>query len=274
MFGKLLKNDLKAQWHSMSTVFLCAFIVAIVAELLTVLSSSQVINALGGLLVILALGIACIMVLIAVAMMFSKTMFGRAGYLTLTLPVKTGKLVRSKSLSGLIWIFAVYVLFLGSMILWVYQVQQELGNEVMESLESLLAVFGIPSFMTIAITVASACVSLAVTVFLAVQCLYLGITCSNVSPVSKLGNFGAVVIFFGSLLIIQSITSSLSESFNIGMVVTSDAIKFTTDVEAAKLTAGSGAVGINFMGTILRLAAGIGLHYPTVYLIKNKISIK
>ena len=32
MFGKLLKNDLKAQWHFVSTIYLCAFIVAAVAE--------------------------------------------------------------------------------------------------------------------------------------------------------------------------------------------------------------------------------------------------
>lgn len=274
MFGKLLKNDLKAQWHSMSTIFLCSFIVAIAAELFTIISDNQVIRVLGGVLVILSLGFACIFVLIAVAMMFSKTMFGRAGYLTLTLPVKTGSLIRSKALSGLIWIFSVYALFIGSLLLWIYQVQKELGERVMESVEELLSVFGIPSFMTISITVACTCVSLAVTVLLAVQCLYLGITCSHVSPISKFGNFGAVVVFFVVLFAVQSVTSSVSEAVNIGMVVSTEEIKFTTDVVAAKAQAGSGAVALNFMGTVLRLAAAIGLHYPISYLIKNKVNIK
>ena len=274
MFGKLLKNDLKAQWHSMSTIFLCAFVVAIAAELFTIISDSQVARVLGGLLVILALGFVCVVVLIAVAMMFSKTMFGRAGYLTLTIPVKTGSLIRSKSLSGLIWIFSVYILFLASLLLWVYQVQQELGDMVMDTIEQLLTVFGIPSFMTIGITVICTGISLAVTVLLAVQCLYLGITCSHVSPISKFGNFGAVAVFFIVLFAVQSVTSSISEALNIGMVITADEIKFTTDVTAAKMQAGMGAVGLNFMGTILRFIAAIGLHYPIAYLVKNKINIK
>ena len=58
MFGKLLKNDLKAQWHSMSVVFLCTFIIAVVAEIFTLTSDNKVVTVMGGLLVSLALGFA------------------------------------------------------------------------------------------------------------------------------------------------------------------------------------------------------------------------
>ena len=74
MFGKLLKNDLKAQWHSISAVFLCTFIIALVAEIFTMTSDEKVVKVMGGFLVSIALGFACIVIIIAVAMMFSKTM--------------------------------------------------------------------------------------------------------------------------------------------------------------------------------------------------------
>ena len=41
-------------------------------------------------LVILILAFTSLVTLITVAVMFSNTLFGRAGYLTLSLPVKTG----------------------------------------------------------------------------------------------------------------------------------------------------------------------------------------
>ena len=105
MFGKLLKNDLKAQWHFVSTIYLCAFIVAAVAEGFALFSKKDMVVVLCSFLVILILAFTSLVTLITVAVMFSNTLFGRAGYLTLSLPVKTGALVRSKTLSGLIWIF-------------------------------------------------------------------------------------------------------------------------------------------------------------------------
>ena len=107
MFGKLLKNDLKAQWYSVAPIFLCIFVIAAVSEIFVLVSKNNVVSTLGGLLVSLVLLFACFVIIIAVAMMFSKTVFGRAGYLTLTLPVKTRSLIWSKTLSGLIWTYAV-----------------------------------------------------------------------------------------------------------------------------------------------------------------------
>ena len=274
MFGKLLKNDLKAQWHSMSVVFLCTFIVAIVAEIFTLTSDNKVVTVMGGLLVSLALGFACIIIIIAVAMMFSKTMFGRAGYLTLTLPVKTGSLLASKTISGLIWVFVVYALFLGSLFLWVFQVKDALGPEVMESAENLLKLFGVPSFLTIFMGIFSFCVSLIVLILVAVQSLQLGLTLSHVSPISKLGNIGVIVIFFGLFAIIQSISNTIADLLPCGLVITPDVVKITSDIHSTKVLLGTDALAINVIGSLVRLAIAIGLHFPTKYLIQHKVNVK
>ncbi len=274
MFGKLLKNDLKAQWHSMSAVFLCAFIVAIIAEIFTLTSDNRVVKVMGGLLVSLALGFACIIIIIAVAMMFSKTMFGRAGYLTLTLPVKTGALLKSKTISSLIWVFSVYALFMGSLVLWVFQVQDTLGEEVMESVESILKLFGVPSFLTIFMGIMFFCISLAVLVLVAVQSLQLSITLSHVSPVSKFGNLGAIIIFFALVGIIQSISTGISELIPCGFVITPDVVKFTSDIYKTEATMGINAMSVNVIGSLARLGFAIALHFPAKFLIQHKVNIK
>ena len=274
MFGKLFKNDLKAQWHSMSIVFLCTFIIAVVAEIFTLTSDNKVVKVMGGLLVSLALGFACVIIIIAVAMMFSKTMFGRAGYLTLTLPVKTGSLLASKTISSLIWVFAVYALFLGSLFLWVFQVKDTLGEEIMESAESLLTLFGVPSFLTIFMGVISFCLSLAVLVLVAVQSLQLGLTLSHVSPISKFGNIGAIIIFFVLFGAVQSVSNAVADILPCGLVITPDVIKITSNIPLTKATLGINALGVNVIGSIVRLAIAIGLHFPTKYLIQHKVNVK
>ena len=274
MFGKLLKNDLKAQWHSMSVVFLCTFIVAAVAEILTLTSGENVVKVMGGFLVSVALGFACIIIIIAVAMMFSKTMFGRAGYLTLTLPVKTGALLKSKTISSLIWVFSVYALFIGSLFLWVFQVKDTLGEEVMESAENLLRIFGVPSFLTIFMGVISFCISLAVLVLVAIQSLQLGLTLSNVSPISKFGNIGVIVMFFGLFAIIQSVSNAIADVIPCGMVITPEVIKITSNVIETKALMGIDSMSVNVVGSLVRFAIAISLHFPTKYLIQHKVNVK
>ena len=274
MFGKLLKNDLKAQWHSMSLVFLCTFIVAVVAEIFTLTSDNKAVTVFGGMLVSLALGFACIIIIIAVALMFSKTMFGRAGYLTLSLPVKTGSLLISKTVSSLIWVFIVYALFLGSLFLWVFQVKDSLGEEVMESAENLLKLFGVPSFLTIFMGVISFFVSLAVLVLVAIESLQLGLTLSHVSPISKLGNFGVIIIFFGLFALTQSVSNAIADLIPLGFVITPDVVKLTSNIHSTQAAMGINSMSINIIGSLVRLAIAIGLHFPTKYLIQHKVNIK
>ncbi len=273
MFGKLLKNDLKAQLHSMSSLFLCISIVAVAAELFTLVSDSKTVKVLGGFLVFLALGFAFLTVVIACAMMFSKTMFGRAGYLTLTLPVKTDMLLISKSLSSLIWIFTSFALFVGSIFLWIYQVQEVLGEEMMDTVEDLLSLFGVPSILTITIGISCLCVSLAVLVLLTVQVLHLSITASNVSPISKFGNIGTIVIFFAVLYVLIELTGATSNLLPFGFVITPDSFKITSNIIEAKELAGAGSMAVEMTGTIFRLILAVVLHFPTAFLVKHKINV-
>ncbi len=274
MFGKLLKNDLKAQYHSMTTIFFAVVVIAVSAELVTIFSDNAIGKVFGGLAVMASLLFACVFILIAVGLMYNKTMFGRAGYLTLTLPVKSSKLIWSKTVSGLIWTFIVYFLFLGSCILWFFQVKDFVGEEAMENAEMLLSLFGIPTFKMIFVICIFFAVALSITVLVLIQTMYLGITLSNVKPISKFGIIGALVIFFASFFVIQTISTELSNAFPVGMVISPEIITFTTNTADAAAQIGSKAVTMGFTGPIFRLVMGILLHFPIAYFAKNKVNVQ
>lgn len=275
MFGKLLKNDLKAQWHSMSTIFLCVIIVSAVAELLVQFSNASVIKVLSGFVLILALLFACIVVVIAVGMMFSKTVFGRAGYLTLTLPVKTRSLIWSKTFSGLLWVYIVYILFFAAFFLWIYQTSTFLGGDLLTTAEELFTLLWGLSSETMISSVIYYLVWFAVAIFTLVQCIYFGITCSNVSPVSKLGNFGTVLISAVSIIILAILSTNIGNLFPFGMVMNGDVMTLTSDVYATKTAmASSYAYGFVFSGPILLAVFSCLLNIPITYMVKNKVNIK
>ena len=274
MFGKLLKNDLKAQWHSVSIILLCIGIICIVGEIFATFTKNNILSAVAGMGVFFVLVFASFVMVIAVSMLFSKTVFGRAGYLTLTLPAKTRDLVWSKTVSGLIWIFSVFSLMIGSMFLLVYQVDQRFGKEI-EAAADLLSLFGAPSFSVVFVIVAIFTTIFAVLILLTVQCIYLGITLSNVSPISKLGNFGAVIISFVGIWAIYTLSNTIGDFLPMGVVLTETKVMVTTDFANTIHTLGDQVIfKQNLTGVILSLAGALLLNIPITSLIKNKVNIK
>ena len=269
MFGKLLKNDLKAQWFSVSAIYLCAFIAVVVCEIgANVLKEQKQIVLCGG-GVCLALLIASVTTLITVAIMFKNTMFGNAGYLTLTLPVKTGSLLASKTVSGLIWIFTVYALLIGSLVLWFYQIKTLLGDQMTDAINGILNIFGVPTVKTITLGVIIICILFAAIILLAVQCMYLSLTLSQIKPISSFGKFGTIVLFFvlaGGLL---SLSGTVSNMLPHNVVISDTAIRFTSNVGLTEA-----AMSYRLTGTFFNIIASIALHFPMKFLINKKINLK
>lgn len=275
MFGKLLKNDLKAQWYSVSTVYLVAFIVAIVAECFALFSKSKIVAALAGFLVIVALAFTLLITLITVALMFHKTVFGRAGYLTLMLPVKTSSLVLSKSLSALIWLFCTQLLTIGSIILWFFQVK-DLAGDAADSLEGMLSFLGVPSFFTVFVGVIVLCLTLIASIALLVQCLELAISLSNVAPLNKISVVSAILLFFIIFGILASIAAKAGNAFAFGIIIkgTSSGASVVFSNHTADAVFTEGAMQVRLTSALLQLAMAVLMHFPIVWIVRDKINVK
>ncbi len=274
MFGKLLKNDLKAQWQSVSSIFLVILIISSAAELFMAVSKSQIALVLGGLVVTMLMLFACFVIIIAVAMMFSKTLFGRAGYLTLTLPVKTEKLIWSKTLSGLIWTYAVYVLFFGAMFLWLYQIGDVMGADYKDMADQLFTLLFGKSISTLVASLVYYLVWFGILMFAAVQCMYLGITCSNVKPVSSLGIVGAVVIALAAMGAVITMTGIVTKGIPVGMVVSLESLVFTSNISETIHNTENFLYSFNFAGPLFTLLLSVFINIPITYLVKNKVNVK
>lgn len=277
MFGKLLKNDMKAQYTTVSILLIVTLCIAAASELMIYTSDANtpggmLTRTLGGGLVFLAFVVAWIIMMVVVALLFNRSLFDYEGYLTLSLPVKTSSLVFSKMVSGLIWISATFALMMGSLVLWYHQLATAMGEEAVDTLELLLGLVGAPSMDVIVFCVMMFFLSLALLVLFLVESMFFGITLSHVSPLSKLGKFGAIVFTILTIAILHKFIDVVADLLPLGMVVTEDSYIFTANIHdtAAKY---AGSVSFNFVNYILTLLVGLGLNVPVIYLIKNKVNI-
>lgn len=106
---KLLKYDLISSYRQ----FFATFAIFLFSCLATPFLPDYLKNISSGLLVTAVIGIS-FAVQINIALNYNKTLFKKPGYLTLTLPVSTHKIVLSKIISSIIWYgISIFVLFLG-----------------------------------------------------------------------------------------------------------------------------------------------------------------
>ncbi len=269
MFGKLLKNDLKAQWNSISAIYFATLIVVVAGEIgANVLKEDKYIVLCGG-AVCLALLIASITTIFTVAIMFNNTMFGRAGYLTLTLPVSPHALLISKTCSGLIWVFSLYSLLIGSLVLWLYQIRTVLGDQLTNTVDDLLSLFGIPSTKTIVLGVVVICILFAAVILLLIECLYFSLTLSQIKPISSFGKFGTIVLFFALVSFVLGLSENVSDLLPLNVIISETSIIFTDSSEVTDNT-----MNFRLTGAIFNMIASALIHFPMVTLINKKINLK
>ena len=144
MIGKLIKNDLKSGIRIMGNIYLAAAI-AIGAMLFSALFNNGILKFLCSAAVIGITLVAVVVTFASVVFGTNKSLFGREGYLTQTLPVRTSSLIFSKWLSSSIWVILSYTLaavaIVGVFVYWTMENQE--GAEIYEMIYSFAQSFGI-----------------------------------------------------------------------------------------------------------------------------------
>ena len=272
MFGKLLKNDLKAHFFSVFPILVIMAVGITALEIWHYVGDGEAAQYLSGLFVSLVFLFSCLIMIIAVSIMFNRSVFDSEGYLTLSLPVKTQNLVFSKMVSGLIWVATPFVLFMVSLFVYALQMISEFEEEV-EMGDMLLQLLGAPSIDVILVYIFIFCLDLVVSIVLVVQCIYFGITLSHVSPISKLGKFGAIVFTVATLYVLSELIGGVAEVLKFGLIIDVDSYFFTDNVTRTIKKASEDAVAYNLASSTASLLFSLGLNIPIVYLIKNKVNI-
>ena len=275
MIGKLIKNDLKSGIRIMGNIYLAAAI-AIGAMLFSALFNNGILKFLCSAAVIGITLVAVVVTFASVVFGTNKSLFGREGYLTQTLPVRTSSLIFSKWLSSSIWVILSYTLaavaIVGVFVYWTMENQE--GAEIYEMIYSFAQSFGIgaekvyKSYFAISAVIGlfNACIF--------VMFIMFSITLSNINPFHKLGSFGVILYLAATILIIQGASNGLEKLCDISLVITESGMTMTVDsMKIAEALATGGAV-IGFTGVYFKVIVTVFLYILTVQLTETKINLK
>ena len=119
MLGKLMKYEFQASGRMMGLMVICALFITGVTSLSYALDIVWF-QVTATTLLVLSMVAVIIFTYVVVAVRFFKSMYSREGYLTMTLPVSSSKLLGAKVIVSLIWLVLSIVVCVGMITLLLF----------------------------------------------------------------------------------------------------------------------------------------------------------
>ena len=275
MIGKLIKHDLKAGARRMGNIYLAALI-ASGAMIVSAFLESGIIRFLCSMVVVVVAFVAVIMTFASVVFGANKSLFGREGYLTQTLPVKTSALIFSKWLTSSIWVLASYafvaVAFVAVFIYWTTENQE--GAQIYDMVYSMLQSFGLGAEAVYRRTfIIQALIGL-FNMCIFVMYVIFAITLSNINPFHKLGSFGVIIYLALIIFVIQGISYGLENLCDVTLLIEPEGMSMTVSESAIIRAEMMGSSAIGFTGVYFKTIVTVFLYILTVQLTETKINLK
>lgn len=298
MLGKLIKHSFKANASAVYNNYIAMGVIAVVMLILMLVDWTKWGDkgvGVGMAIKVAAAAALCITAFVCVVLTFvsvfsefSRSMYGREGQLTLTLPVRSSSLLFAKWFSGSFWIILSYTAFcfcgFGSI---VYLIRHSIGvingdadystiySLVVEMVRQFADAAGIamPN-ITVVLNLASVYAIIGgIRACVFVLLVFFAITLANCRPFHKLGKIGAVLYFFGGAFIVLTVSSMIAKIFKVYLVVSDKAFTFAlsdAEIQAAWAN-GYGAAAIT--GVYVSALLAVGVFIITALLIDRRVNV-
>ncbi len=273
MLGKLIKHELLHSARYTMSIYIAVTAITVIMGL-SLLSPVTWLGVMSCFALYAAGILAVIITLVSVIKNFYDTLFGRQGYLTLTLPVKCSTLLISKVIVSFIWIIASFALMALTFVL-IFFYAKEKSSGYFTLVSDAVSLSGIlemlPSASTVISLLLAAAVWAIITIFTYVSFVYFTVTVANTRVLQShpklLGGIIFLVIFSLNNTVGNILTQYLPLTFNVGNDRVYLAFEQMGRAEEALLSYGVG-------GTLFSGILAVGLLWLTGYILEHKVNLK
>lgn len=274
MLGKLIKNEFIQTSKSLVAVYSAAA-AAIAVLLVSYLTKVTMIGMTASFALIIIGFVAIIMTLVMVIKNFNDSLYGAQGYLTFTLPVKSGDVLFSKFLVSFVWIIAGYVVMLLTWVIVFFFARAKSGG-MLETLSGMLQGFeAMGSLPTTKLVIEYAAYLLAgygITVISYVSFVFFSVTCANTKRFQHKPLMYGIVFFFIIYVVNKAASTYLTYKLPLSVSVFANRIGLTfvsaiEGADGALLTTGIG-------GKIFTALFAAVLLFVTGHIMEKKVNVK
>lgn len=271
MLGKLIKHDFRHSARYHITILVVTVAVTVVVAL-SLLSDSALLSALTC-FALAVTGIATVVVtLVSVIKNFYDTIYGRQGYLTLTLPVKGSLILLSKVIISFVWVVIGFcAMAMPYLVIFLYAKFKASNLTVMlgDMVESFLTV--LPDTGVIVSIIVVLVVIAILKILTYVGYVYFSVTVANTRAFQNHPKLFGGLTFFGISVIMSQLGTAIGKIIPLTFVITLEKAFFS--FKTVEEFAGA-ALAYPIGDTIIAGIAAIALLAATGYILEHKVNIK
>ena len=141
MLGKLIKYDIRSTWRDFAAVYVSIILGVLILPQVFKNINNEVFHVIA---VLLAIGIVIATIAVMVIMLFrifNTNVFSKEGYLLMTLPVTSTKIVASKLIVSSMWIVLTGIVSAIGLFIFFFNVQ-EIPSEIFDLMKSFFSIIG------------------------------------------------------------------------------------------------------------------------------------
>ncbi len=271
MLGKLIKHEIRHSARYHLTIILATLAVTGIVGL-SLLTDSAILSALTC-IALFVTGIATVIVtLVSVIKNFYDTIYGRQGYLTLTLPVKGNTILLSKVLVSFLWIIVGFLMMLVPYLLIFFYAKiktSALTDMFGDMLKGILSM--LPENEVLILFLIVMAILIIAQILTYVGYVYFSVTVANTRLFHNHPKLFGGLTFFGIMIAVSQLGNLIGELLPFSFVVTYNDAFFSfqkaTEIPAAFIIYPIG-------GTLFSMLVALGLLALTGYVIENKVNVK
>ena len=273
MFGKLIKHEIRHSARYNLVIYIAA-VAAVLVMALSLITESAALGAVSCFAIYITGFATVIVTLVSVIKNFYDTLYSRQGYLTLTLPVKSGELLASKVLVSFLWIIIGFLIMALTWVSIFFYVKEQ-TQASFDMVKILFTDSGLLELLPSGFVVAEVLVVFGAIVLAKILTyvgyIYFAVTVANTRAFQSHPKLFGGLTFFAVMLVISRINNFLTEKAPITFFVTNEKAFFDLEpmgaVEGAIISYGVG-------GTLFTGLVALALLVCTAYIIEHKVNIK
>ncbi|MGN1117281.1 MAG: hypothetical protein ACI4RU_01585 [Acutalibacteraceae bacterium] len=274
MLGKLIKHEFIQTSKSLIAVYAAAG-AAIAVLLVSYITKITLIGVTASFALVIIGFAAIIMTLVMVIKNFNDSLYGAQGYLTFTLPVKSGDILFSKFLVSFTWIVAGYAVMLLTWVI-VFLFARAKSDGMLETITGMLQSFeAIGSLPTTKLVIEYAAIILAgygVTVISYVSFVFFAVTAANTKRFQHKPLFYGIIFFFIIYIINKVASTVLSYKLPLSISVFADKVSLTFSAMTEGVDGSLVTTGIG--GKIFTVLFAAALLFVTGRIMEKKVNVK
>ncbi|MCL2512715.1 MAG: hypothetical protein FWF08_02335 [Oscillospiraceae bacterium] len=274
MLGKLIKNDMRSAWQSVSKIYFAAGAIALFV-LIAMLTGFTMGKMVASILLFAVATIAIVVTIFTAIIEFNKVMFGDRGYLTNTLPVSSINLLFSKWMTSMIWVLLSFLFLAVSMFFIFYLNSGGEAASILDMMISTMPEMGLPSRNVLVVYIVFYVVKIILQTAVFVALTFFAVILSNTKYLQKFGMLGSIAVILVLFIVISTGGTYLTKLVNVAIIINSDmSLALSANKNEISMMTFSGGASVALTKIYFMLTAAFFAFIASAELLEKKVNVR